>query len=162
MDNKTKKIFQKDFSIIETKNSLLKEPENLKVNSETLGIGLPDIFSKLEKERVSSLKFEDIQHRIDILKSEENVDPEQIELLEEMKRAAHLHNRADSNPADEINGFKNVQDTVRAELESIGNLSVKSLSKESILTIQKQLDSDPLMFRSKYPELFDYMTSNNK
>lgn len=162
MDNKTKKIFQKDFSILETKNSLLKEPEDLKVSSETLGIGLPDIYSKLEKERVSSLKFEDIQHRIDILKSQENVDPEQIELLEEMKRASQLHNREDSNSTGEINGFKTVQDTVRAELESIGNLSMKSLSKESILTIQKQLDSDPLMFRSKYPELFEYMTSNSR
>ena len=162
MDNKTKKIFQKDFSILETKNSLLKEPESLKVSSGTLGIGLPEIYSKLEKERVSSLKFEDIQHRIDILKSQENVDPEQIELLEEMKRSSQLHNSADSNSTGNINGFKSIQDTVRAELESIGNLSGKILSKESILTIQKQLDLDPLMFRSKYPELFDYMTSHNR
>jgi hypothetical protein len=162
MDDKTKKIFQKDFSILETKNSLLKEPEDLKANSETLGIGLPDIYCQIEKERVSSLKFEDIQHRIDVLKSQENVDPEQIELLEEMKRASHLHNRADSNPTAEINGFKNVQDTVRAELESIGNMAGQSLSTESILTVKKQLDSDPLMFRSKYPELFEYITSNTR
>jgi len=162
MDKKTKKIFEKDFSIFETKNSLLKEPENLKVSSETLGIGLPDIYSKLEKEKVSSLKFEDIQHRIDILKSQENVDPEQIELLEEMKRASQLHNKEDSYSTGEINGFKSVQETVRAELEHIGNMSVNNLSKESILTIQKQLNSDPLMFRTKYPELFDYMTSYNK
>lgn len=162
MDDKTKKIFQKDFSIQETKNSLLKKPEDLNVSSKTLGIGLPDIYSKMEKERVSSLKFEDIQHRIDVLKSQENVDPEQIELLEEMKRASHLHNMEDSNPIKNIHGFKSVQDTVRAELESIGNMAGQNLSEESVLTIKKQMDSDPLQFRSKYPELFDFMTSYKK
>lgn len=162
MDEETKKIFSKEFSILETKKSLIKEPKRLNGSCAPLGIGLPDIYKKIENERCSSIKVEDIQHRIDILKTQENVDQEQIEVLEQMKTASQLQTRADLNPMEEINEFKSAQDLVRAELESIGKSAEQTLTHESIVTIKKQIDSDPLQFRSKYPELFDYMTSHKK
>jgi hypothetical protein len=159
MDEETKKRFPKEFSILETKNSLIKEPTGLNDIYAPLGIGLPDIYKNMEKERYSVPKIEDIQNRIDILKTQENVDPDIIELLEEMKKTSEVQMRADSDPMEEIKRFKNVHDIVRDEHEEIGNGIKQTLSKESIQIINKQLELDPGMFRSKYPELFDYVKS---
>ena len=106
MDEETKKRFPKEFSILETKNSLIKEPTGLNDIYAPLGIGLPDIYKKMEKERYSFPKIEDIQNRIDFLKTQENVDLDIIELLEEMKKTSEVQMRADSDPMEEIKGLK--------------------------------------------------------
>lgn len=162
MDDETKKRFSKEFCILETKNSLIEEPRRLNDDCLSLGIGLPDIYKKIEKERYSSIEIEDIQNRIDVLKADENADPDQIKFLEEMKMAAQVQFTSDLDPMEKINGFKPVQDVVRDELMSIGNGMQDSLSKESLLTIRKQLEVDPLRFRTEYPELFEYITSLKK
>jgi hypothetical protein len=159
MDEETKKRFPKEFSILETKNSLIKEPTGLNDIYAPLGIGLPDIYKKMEKERCSFPNIEDIQNRIDILKTQENVDPDIIELLEEMKKTSEIQIRADSDPMEEIKGFKNVHDMVRDEHDAIRNGMGQTLSNESLQIIHKQLELDPVMFRSKYPELYEYVKS---
>ena len=159
MDEETKKRFPKEFSILKTKNSLIKEPVYLDDTCAPLGIGLPDIYKKMEKERYSFPKIEDIQKRIDILKTQENVDPDIIELLEEMKKASEVQIRADSDPMEEIKGFKSVHDIVRDEQNSIIKGIQQTLSNESMQIINKQIELDPRIFRSKYPELFDYVTA---
>lgn len=162
MDDKTKKRFSKEFSILETKNSLIEEPKRLNDDCLSLGIGLPDIYKKIERERYSSIEIEDIQNRIDVLKADDGADPEQIKFLEEMKLAAQVQFTTDLDPLEKVNGFRSIQDHVRDELMSIGNGMKDSLSKESLLTIRKQIEVDPLRFRTEYPELFDYITSIKK
>ena len=162
MDDKTKKRFSKEFSILETKNSLIEEPKRLNDDCLSLGIGLPDIYKKIERERYSSIEIEDIQNRIDVLKADDGADPEQIKFLEEMKVAAQVQFTTDLDPLEKVNEFRSVQDHVRDELMSIGNGMQDSLSKESLLTIRKQIEVDPLRFRTEYPELFDYITSLKK
>ena len=162
MDDETKKRFSKEFSILETKNSLMEEPKRLNDNCASLGIGLPEIYKNIERERYSSIEIEDIQNRIDVLKAQEGTDPDQIEFLEEMKQAAQVRFTADLDPLEKINGFKSVQDVVRDELMSIREGMQDSLTKKSLLTMRKQMESDPLRFRTEYPELFDYITSIKK
>lgn len=162
MDDKTKKRFSKEFSILETKNSLIEEPKRLNDDCLSLGIGLPEIYKKIERERYSSIEIEDIQNRIDVLKADDGADPEQIKFLEEMKVAAQVQFTTDLDPLEKVNEFRSVQDHVRDELMSIGNGMQDSLSKESLLTIRKQIEVDPLRFRTEYPELFDYITSLKK
>ena len=159
MDEETKKRFPKEFSILKTKNSLIKNPANLDDSCAPLGIGLPDIYKKMEKERYSFPKIEDIQKRIDILKIKEDVDPDIIELLEEMKKASDVQIRANSDPMVEIKGFKSVHDIVRDEQNAIVKGMQLTLSNESIQIINKQIELDSRIFRSKYPELFDYVTA---
>jgi hypothetical protein len=158
MEQETKKRFPKEFSISETKNSLIKEPTGLNDIYAPLGIGLPDIYKKMEQERYSLPKTEDIQKRIDILKTQENVDHDIIQLLEEMKTASEIQIRADLDPMDEIKGYKSVHDVVKDEQDAVGKGIQQTLSKESIQLINKQIELDPGIFRSKYPELFDYVT----
>lgn len=157
MDEETKKRFPKEFSIFENKDSFIKEPTGLNDICPPLGIGLPDIYKRMEKERYSFPKIEDIQNRIDILKTQENTDPDLIELLEEMKKASEVQIRVDSDPMGEIKEFKSVQDLVRVEQASIIKGIRQTLSNESIQIINKQIELDPVIFRSKYPELFDYV-----
>ena len=157
MDEETKKRFPKEFSILKTKNSLIKEPAYLDDNCAPLGIGLPDIYKKMEKEKYSFPKIKDIQMRIDFLKTQENVDPDIIELLEEMKKASEVQMRADLDPMEEIKGFKSVHDMVRDEQNAVVKGIQQTLSNESMQIINKQIELDPRIFRSKYPELFDYM-----
>ena len=157
MDEETKKRFPKEFSIFENKDSLMKEPTGLNAVCPPLGIGLPDIYKSMEKDRYSLPKIEDIQNRIDTLKAQENTDPDLIELLEEMKKASEVQIRVDSDPMKEITEFKSVQDIVRVEQSSIIDGIRQPLSKESLQMINKQIELDPVMFRSKYPELFDYI-----
>ena len=157
MDEETKKRFPKEFSILKTKNSLIKEPAYLDDSCAPLGIGLPDIYKKMEKEKYSFPKIKDIQMRIDILKTQENVDPDIIELLEEMKKASEVQMRADLDPMEEIKGFKSVHDMVRDEQNAVVKGIQQTLSNESMQIINKQIELDPRIFRSKYPELFDYM-----
>jgi predicted DNA-binding transcriptional regulator AlpA len=157
MDEETKKRFPKEFSIFENKDSFIKEPTGLNDICPPLGIGLPDIYKRMEKERYSFPKIEDIQNRIDILKTQENTDPDLIELLEEMKKASEVQIRVDSDPMGEIKEFKSVQDLVRVEQASIIKGIRQPLSNESIQIINKQIELDPVIFRSKYPELFDYV-----
>jgi hemerythrin-like domain-containing protein len=155
MDEETKKRFPKEFSILETKNSLLKGPIGLSDNVYPVGIGLPDIYKRMEKDSLPNV--EDIQNRIDVLKTEENVDQDFIEHLEEMKKVLEVQNREDSDPMEEIQGYKSVQDIVKDEQNIILNGLRQTLSKESLQMITKQIESDPGIFRTKYPELFDYM-----
>ena len=157
MDEETKKRFPKEFSILENKDSFIKEPTGLNDICPPLGIGLPDIYKRMEKERYSFPKTEDIQNRIEILKAQENIDHNLIELLEEMKKASEVQIRVDSDPMGEIKEFKSVQDLVRVEQASIIKGIRQTLSNESIQIINKQIELDPVIFRSKYPELFDYV-----
>jgi hypothetical protein len=157
MDEETKKRFPKEFSILENKDSFIKEPTGLNDICPPLGIGLPDIYKRMEKERYSFPKIEDIQNRIDILKTQENTDPDLTELLEEMKKVSEVQIRVDSDPMGEIKEFKSVQDLVRVEQASIIKRIRQTLSNESIQIINKQIELDPVIFRSKYPELFDYV-----
>ena len=157
MDEETKKRFPKEFSIFETNNSLIQEPTGLNNISAPLGIGLPDIYKRMEKERYSFPKIEDIQNRIDILKTNENVDHDLVELLEEMKKASEVQIRVDSDPMEEIREFKSVEDLVRTEQDFIIKGIRQTLSKESIQIINREIELNPVIFRSKYPELFDYM-----
>jgi hypothetical protein len=157
MDEETKKRFPKEFSIFENKDSFIKEPMGLNDICPPLGIGLPDIYKRMEKERYSFPKIEDIQNRIDILKTQENTDPDLTELLEEMKKVSEVQIRVDSDPMGEIKEFKSVQDLVRVEQVSIIKRIRQTLSNESIQIINKQIELDPVIFRSKYPELFDYV-----
>ena len=159
MDEETKKRFPKEFNILETKNSLLKGPIGLNDCYSLVGIGLPDIYKRMEKERYSLPKIEDIQNHIDILKTQENVDPDLIEHLEEMKKTLEVQIRADLDPMEEIQGFKSVQDMVRDEQNAIVKGIRQNLSKESIQMINTQIELDPGIFRSEYPELFDYIMS---
>ena len=69
MDEEIKKRFPKEFSIFENNNSLIQTPTGLNDICAPLGIGLPDTYKRMEKERYSFPKIEDIQKRIDILKS---------------------------------------------------------------------------------------------
>jgi hypothetical protein len=158
MDDETKKRFPKEFSITETKLSLIKEPTRLNDSCAPLGIGLPDIYKKIEKERYSFAKVEDIQNRINILKTQENVDPDIIELLEEMKKTSEVY-RSNSDPMGEIKGFKSVQDIIRDEQKGIEKGIQQRLSNESLHIINKEMELDPKIFRTKYPELFDYITA---
>ena len=157
MDEETKKRFPKEFSIFETNNSLIQEPTGLNNISAPLGIGLPDIYKRMEKERYSFPKIEDIQNRIDILKTNENVDHDLVELLEEMKKASEVQIRVDSDPMEEIREFKSVEDLVRTEQDFIIKGIRQTLSKESIQIINREIELNPVIFRSKYTELFDYM-----
>jgi len=157
MDEETKKRFPKEFSIFETNNSLIQEPTGLNNISAPLGIGLPDIYKRMEKERYSFPKIEDIQNRIDILKTNENVDHDLVELLEEMKKASEVQIRVDSDPMEEIREFKSVEDLVRTEQDFIIKGIRQTLSKESIQIINREIELNPVIFRSKYPELFDYI-----
>jgi len=159
MDEETKKRFPKEFSIFETKNFLIKEPTGLNDICAPLGIGLPDIYKRMEKERYSFPKIEDIQNRIDILKTNENVDQDLIELLEEMKKSSEVQTRVDSDPMEEIKEFKSVENIVRDKQDSIVKGVRQNLSNESIQIINKEIKFDPVIFRSKYPELFDYIIS---
>ena len=159
MDEETKKRFPKEFSIYETKNSLLKEPTGLNEIYAPLGIGLPDTYERMEKERYSFPKVEDIQNRIDFLKTQENIDYDLIELLEDMKKASEVQTRLDSDPMEEIKEFKSIEDTVREEQDSIIKEFRQTLSNESFEIIDKEIKLDPAIFRSKYPELFDYITT---
>ena len=52
MDEETKKRFPKEFSILKTKNSLIKEPAYLDDSCAPLGIGLPDIYKRMEKRNI--------------------------------------------------------------------------------------------------------------
>jgi predicted DNA-binding transcriptional regulator AlpA len=157
MDEETKKRFPKEFSIFETNNSSINEPIGLNDSCAPLGIGLPDIYKKMEKERYSFPKTEDIQNRIDVLKAQENIDHDLIELLEEMKKASEVQFRVDSDPLEEIKEFKSVHDIVMDKQDSIIKGIRQTLSNESIQIINKQIELDPVIFRSKYPELFDYI-----
>jgi len=157
MDEETKKRFPKEFSIFETNNSLIQEPAGLNNISAPIGIGLPDIYKRMEKERYSFPKIEDIQNRIDILKTNENVDHDLVELLEEMKKASEVQIRVDSDPMEEIREFKSVEDLVRTEQDFIIKGIRQTLSKESIQIINREIELNPVIFRSKYTELFDYM-----
>lgn len=157
MDEETKKRFPKEFSIFKNKDSFIKEPTGLNDICPPLGIGLPDIYKRMEKERYSFPKIEDIQNRTDILKTQENTDPDLTELLEEMKKVSEVQIRVDSDPMGEIKEFKSVQDLVRVEQASIIKRIRQTLSNESIQIINKQIELDPVIFRSKYPELFDYV-----
>ena len=157
MDEETKKRFPKEFSIFETKDSFIKEPMGLNDICPPLGIGLPDIYKRMEKERYSFPKMEDIQNRIDILKKQENIDHDLIELLEDMKKVSEVQTKVDSDPMEEIREFESIHDNVRAEQASIINGIRQTLSNESIQMINKQIELDPVMFKSKYPELFDYV-----
>ena len=159
MDEETKKRFPKEFSIFETNNSLIQEPAGLNNISAPIGIGLPDIYKRMEKERYSFPKIEDIQNRIDILKTNENVDHDLVELLEEMKKASEVQIRVDSDPMEEIREFKSVEDLVRTEQDFIIKGIRQTLSKESIQIINREIELNPVIFRSKYPELFDYIMS---
>ena len=96
MDEETKKRFPKEFNVFETKNSFIGKPIGLNDTCAPLGIGLPDIYKRMEKERYSFPKIEDIQNRIDFLKTQENVDHDLIELLEDMKKASEVQIRVDS------------------------------------------------------------------
>ena len=157
MDEETKKRFPKEFSIFETNNSLIQEPAGLNNISAPIGIGLPDIYKRMEKERYSFPKIEDIQNRIDILKTNENVDHDLVELLEEMKKASEVQIRVDSDPMEEIREFKSVEDLVRTEQDFIIKGIRQTLSKESIQIINREIELKPVIFRSKYPEFFDYI-----
>jgi hypothetical protein len=159
MDEETRKRFPKEFSILETKNSLIKEPTVLNDNCGPLGIGLPDIYKSMEKERYSIPKIEDIQKRIDFLKTQENVDLDTIELLEEMKKVSEVQTREDLDPMEEIKGFKSVHDIVSDEQIAVVNGIRQTISKESLQIINEQIELDPKIFRSRYPELFDYITA---
>ena len=46
--------------------------------------------------------MEDIQNRIDILKKQENIDHDLIELLEDMKKVSEVQTKVDSDPMEEI------------------------------------------------------------
>ena len=162
MDEETKKRFPKEFSIFETKNSLLKEPTGLNDICAPLGIGLPDTYERMEKERYSFPKVEDIQNRIDFLKTQDNVDYDLIELLEDMKKASEVQIRMDSDPMGEIREFKGVEDIIRDEQNSIVTGFRQTLSNESFEIIDKEIKLDPVLFRSKYPELFDYISTLKK
>jgi hypothetical protein len=162
MDEEIKKRFPKEFNIFETNNSSIQEPIGLNDIYAPLGIGLPDTYKRMEKERYSFPKIEDIQKRIDILKENENVDQELVELLEDMKKASEVQIRVDSDPMEEIREFKNIEDTVRTEQNSIIKGINQSLSNESIQIINKEIELDPVIFRSKYPELFDYIMTHKK
>lgn len=159
MDEETKKRFPKEFNILETKNSLLKGPTGLNDCCSPVGIGLPDIYKRMEKKRYSLPKIEDIQNHIDILKTQENVDPDLIEHLEEMKKVLEVQISADLDPMEEIQGFTSIQDRLRDEQNEVVKGIRQTLSKESIQMINKQIELDPIIFRSKYPELFDYIMS---
>ena len=157
MDEEIKKRFPKEFSIFEVNNSLIQEPTGLNDICAPLGIGLPDTYKRMEKERYSFPKIEDIQKRIDILKTNENVDHDLIELLEEMKKASEVQIRVDSDPMEEIREFKSVEDLVRTEQDFIIKGIRQTLSKESIQIINREIELNPVIFRSKYTELFGYM-----
>ena len=157
MDEEIKKRFPKEFSIFETNNSLIEEPTGLNNIYAPLGIGLPDTYKRMEKERYSFPKIEDIQKRIDILKANENVDHDLIELLEDMKKASEVQIRVDSDPMEEIKDFKSIEDIVKTEQNSFIKGIRQTLSKESIQIINREIELNPVIFRSKYPELFDYM-----
>ena len=86
MDEETKKRFPKEFSIFEANNFSINEPISLNDSCAPLGIGLPDTYKRMEKERYSFPKTENIQNRIDVLKTQENIDHDLIELLEELKK----------------------------------------------------------------------------
>jgi hypothetical protein len=159
MDEETKKRFPKEFTILETKNSLLKGTKDLNGRYYPVEMGLPDIYKGMEKERYSIPKIEDLQNHIDVLKTQENIDPDLIEHLEEMKKVLEASTSADLNPMEDIQGYKSVQDMVREEQNAILRGIRQNLSKESLELINKQIELDPGIFRSKYPELFDYMMS---
>ncbi|MGB7969746.1 MAG: hypothetical protein WCF28_09260 [Methanobacterium sp.] len=157
MDEEIKKRFPKEFSIFEDNNSLIQTPTGLNDICAPLGIGLPDTYKRMEKERYSFPKIEDIQKRIDILKANENVDHDLIELLEEMKKASEVQIRVDSDPMEEITDFESIEDIVRNEQDSFIKGIRQTLSKESMQIINREIELNPIIFRSKYPELFDYI-----
>ena len=159
MDEETKKRFPKEFTILETKNSLLKGTTDLNPGYYPVEMGLPDIYKGMEKDRYSIPKIEDLQNRIDVLKTQENIDPNLIEHLEEMKKVLEASTSADLDPMEDIQGYKSVQDMVKDEQNAILRGIRQNLSKESLELINKQIELDPGIFRSKYPELFDYMMS---
>jgi hypothetical protein len=159
MDEETKKRFPKEINILETKNSLIKGPAGLNDSVSQVEMGLPDTYKNMEKERYSIPNIEELENRIDILKTQENVNPDLIEHLEEMKKALKLQIRADLIPVKEIQGFTSVEDMVRDEQSRVVKGIRQSLSEESVKMINKQIESDPGIFRSKYPELFDYVKS---
>ncbi|MGB9200987.1 hypothetical protein [Methanobacterium sp.] len=159
MDEEIKKRFPKEFSIFEDNNSLIQTPTGLNDICAPLGIGLPDTYKRMEKERYSFPKIEDIQKRIDILKANENVDHDLIELLEEMKKASEVQIRVDSDPMEEITDFESIEDIVRNEQDSFIKGIRQTLSKESMQIINREIELNPIIFRSKYPELFDYIVT---
>jgi len=160
MDEKIKEIFTKKFSILETKNSLIKEPAYLDNNYNPLGIGLPYIYKKMENRNYSLPEIEEIQKRIDTLKTQENIDPDIIEVLKKMKKASEIQSRLNLDPMKELQEFKSVYDMVKNEHNKILNGTQLKLSQKSIQIINKQIKSDPKIFRTKYPELFEYITTN--
>lgn len=103
----------------------------------------------MEKERYSFPKIEDIQKRIDILKANENVDHDLIELLEEMKKASEVQIRVDSDPMEEITDFESIEDIVRNEQDSFIKGIRQTLSKESMQIINREIELNPIIFRSK-------------
>ena len=58
---------------------------------------------------------------------------------------------------EEIKEFKSVEDIIRDEQNSFIKGIRQTLSNESIQIINKKIELDPVMFKSKYPELFDYV-----
>ncbi len=58
---------------------------------------------------------------------------------------------------EEIREFKSVEDLVRTEQDFIIKGIRQTLSKESIQIINREIELNPVIFRSKYPELFDYI-----
>ncbi len=158
MDEKTKKRFTKEFSMIESKNSLIKEPISLNDSCGSLGIGLPDIYKIMEKERYSLPKLEDIDKRINFLKNQENIDQDLIFTLEEMKMASISQNSSE-NTLLKDKGFRSIHDIVTDEHNNMVNGIQMDLSNEIIQLIKKQMKLEPGLFRSKYPELLDYISS---
>lgn len=156
MNDETMKRLPKELNMLKNRNSLLKEPTGLTDDYAQTGIGMLDIFKLMGKDRYSLPSVEDIQKRIDDLITEENTDPTLIEHLEEMKTAAEIQSQADIDP-EEIEGYKSIHDIVMEEHAAISH-NLRTLSSDSIEMIKEQIESDPGVFRSKYPELFDYMT----
>ena len=113
----------------------------------------------MENRNYSLPKSEDIQKRIDTLKTQGNIDLDIIEVLEKMKKASEIQNRLNLDPMKEVQEFKSVYDIVKDEHNKILNGTQLKLSQKSIQIINKQIKSNPKIFQTKYPELFDYITS---
>jgi len=152
MDEETKKRLPKELNRLEPLDSLIREPTGLTDSFAEVGIGMLDIYKVMGKERYSLPKFEDIEKYIYTLKSQENVDQDLIEQLEEMKKAAELQKISDINPMEEIRGFKGIQDIVRDEQNTLVNGLRQSLDDGSLEIIKNKIEKDPGIFKSKYPE----------
>ena len=74
-----------------------------------------------------------------------------------MKKASEVQIRVDSDPMEEITDFESIEDIVRNEQDSFIKGIRQTLSKESMQIINREIELNPIIFRSKYPELFDYI-----